>query len=150
MKKSISLRPELIQIADFQIIKGQVESPFEFDESKVDGHTFNARFLLGLKLEEKLVKADFEVNIKTTSRGEETQEEAKGHFHFVFIYEVANLEELVELTEDQRFEVSSSLGNALASISYSTSRGILMTRFNGTALSNFILPVINPNDLLEN
>jgi hypothetical protein len=42
-----------------------------------------------------------------------------------------------------------SLGNALASITYSTSRGILMTRFQGTALSDFILPVINPNNLLE-
>lgn len=150
MKNSINLKPELIQIADFQIIKGQIESPFEFNESKVEGHTFNARFLLGLKLAEKLVKADFEVNIETTSKEDEIQEEAKGHFHFVFIYEVANLEELVESKEDETLEVSSSLGNALASISYSTSRGILMTRFNGTALSHFILPVINPNHLLEN
>lgn len=150
MKNSINLKPELIQIADFQIIKGQIESPFEFDESKVEGHTFNTRFLLGLKLEEKLVKADFEVNIETTSKEDEMQEEAKGYFHFIFIYEVANLEELVESKEDETLEVSSSLGNALASISYSTSRGILMTRFNGTALSHFILPVINPNDLLEN
>jgi hypothetical protein len=41
------------------------------------------------------------------------------------------------------------LGNALASITYSTTRGILMTGFQGTALCNFILPVKDPDELLN-
>ncbi|MNY64312.1 hypothetical protein D3C86_2014030 [compost metagenome] len=50
---------------------------------------------------------------------------------------------------DETITIHPALGNALASITYSTSRGILMTRFQGTVLSDFILPVIDPNSLLE-
>ena len=51
--------------------------------------------------------------------------------------------------KEEEITIDANLGNALASISYATSRGILMTRFQGTALEDFILPVIDPNDLLE-
>ncbi|GAA4932791.1 hypothetical protein GCM10023314_01460 [Algibacter agarivorans] len=145
------LIPEKIEIFDFKIIKGQIESPFEFDNSLVKGHDFNLSFETAMNIEEKMVKADFIVSIKTQSEKNST-EEAQGNFHFVFIFHVENMEDLVEKNGKNNpddFKVDGALGNALASITYSTSRGILMTRFQGTSLENFILPVINPNDLLE-
>jgi len=51
------------------------------------------------------------------------------------------------LSGDHNFTLR-SLANAIASISYSTARGIIVSRFQGTALCDFILPVISPNDLL--
>ena len=141
------LRPNLIQLLRFQIIRGQIESPMEFQEDLVQGHSFSVDFDMSFQLKEKLVKADFKVEIQTT--GEEQVVEAKGQFHFVFLFQVGNLEELVQVAEQNKLQVSSELGNALASITYSTSRGILLTRFQGTGLESFILPVINPNELLE-
>ena len=93
-------------------------------------------------------KADFSVNVETKSK-EAYIEEAIGAFSFVYVFYVDNIEELTTLEKDLTVTLHPSLGNALASITYSTSRGILMTRFQGTALSDFILPVINPNNLLE-
>jgi hypothetical protein len=142
------LQPDKIEIVDFKIIKGQINSPFDFEIEKVEGHTFNVDFELGFNLEDKLVKADFSVNVETKSIEEEI-EEAVGAFSFVYVFYVDNIEELTTLEKDQTVALHPSLGNALASITYSTSRGILMTRFQGTALSDFILPVINPNNLLE-
>lgn len=144
------LIPEKIEIFDFKIIKGQIESPFEFDNSKVNGHDFSLSFDTAMNIEKKLVKADFTVSIKTKS-DIDVPEEAEGNFHFVFIFHVGNMDDLVDKSaeNDKELKVDSSLGNALASITYSTSRGILMTRFQGTSLENFILPVINPNDLLK-
>lgn len=142
------LQPEKIEIVDFKIIKGQINSPFDFEIEKVEGHTFNVDFELGFNLDDKLVKADFSVNVETKSK-EEDVEEAIGTFSFVYVFYVDNIEELTTLEKDQTVTLHQSLGNALASITYSTSRGILMTRFQGTALSDFILPVINPNNLLE-
>jgi hypothetical protein len=142
------LKPDKIEIVDFKIIKGQINSPFDFEIEKVEGHTFNVDFELGFNLEDKLVKADFLVNVETKSIEEEI-EEAVGAFSFVYVFYVDNIEELTTLEKDQTVALHPSLGNALASITYSTSRGILMTRFQGTALSDFILPVINPNNLLE-
>ena len=142
------LQPEKIEIVDFKIIKGQINSPFDFEIEKVEGHTFNVDFELGFNLDDKLVKADFSVNVETKSKKEDI-EEAIGAFSFVYVFYVDNIEELTTLEKDQTVTLHPSLGNALASITYSTSRGILMTRFQGTALSDFILPVINPNNLLE-
>ncbi|PZX92595.1 hypothetical protein DOS84_14130 [Flavobacterium aquariorum] len=142
------LHPEKIEIVDFKIIKGQINSPFDFENKKVEGHIFNVDFELGFNLEDKLARADFSVNVETKSNGD-TIEEAVGNFSFVYVFYVDNIEELTTVEKDEIITVHPALGNALASITYSTSRGILMTRFQGTVLSDFILPVINPNDLLE-
>lgn len=143
------LKPEKIDIIDFKIIKGAIENPFEFNSKKVKGHKFDLDLDLNFNLADRLAKADFKVEVESTSNGE-NDAEAKGAFHFVFIFHIENIDELVEEKEDKSLNVNGGLGNALASIAYSTSRGILMTRFQGTSLNDFILPVINPNDLLKN
>ena len=142
------LKPEKIEIVDFKIIRGQINSPFDFEEDKVQGHNFDVDFELGFNIPDKLIKADFSINVETNSEIEGT-EEATGAFSLVYVFHVDNMEELTKLEEDKTVTISAALGNALAAITYSTSRGILMTRFQGTALSNFILPVINPNKLTE-
>ncbi len=70
-------------------------------------------------------------------------------FHFVYVFHVENLQELAIPDENKGISLNGGLGNALASITYSTSRGILLTRLKGTGLENFILPVIDPNSLLK-
>ena len=142
------LKPEKIEIVDFKIIRGQINSPFDFEEDKVQGHNFDVDFELGFNIPDKLIKADFSINVETNSEIEGT-EEATGAFSLVYVFHVDNMAELTKLEEDKTVTISAALGSALAAITYSTSRGILMTRFQGTALSNFILPVINPNKLTE-
>lgn len=142
------LIPEKIEIVDFKILNGQINNPFDFQLDNVEGHNFNVDFELGFNISEKLVKADFNVFVETKSKKGQ-REEAKGTFHFAYVYHVENVEELTKIQEDNSIGLNAGLGNALASITYSTSRGILMTRFQGTALENFILPVIDPNQLLK-
>lgn len=48
------------------------------------------------------------------------------------------------------FKVHALLGATLLGISFSTARGIVMERTKGTPLAGFILPVINPSELLFN
>ena len=61
-----------------------------------------------------------------------------------------NLEELASSKKNKRLHLNPALTNAISSVTYSTSRGILLTRLQGTALQNFVLPIINPNNLLVN
>ena len=96
-----------------------------------------------------MIKADFSVEIKTESKGENAKE-VSGIFHLVFTYRLENLEELAKSDKNNLIELHPALSNALSSKTYSTSRGILLTRLQGTALQNFVLPVINPNKLLHN
>lgn len=141
--------PEKITLIEFKMIKGQVDTPENFDISKVVGHQLDNSLQLGFNLDDKLAKADFTVSVKTDSKGE-NESEATGNFHLIFIYRIENLEELVTSDRNQRLSLNPSLANALSSVTYSTSRGILLTRLQGTALQNFVLPIINPNKLLKN
>ena len=68
------LQPEKIEIVDFKIIKGQINSPFDFEEEKVQGHNFNVNFELGFNIPDKLIKADFSVNVETKSEKEDGEE----------------------------------------------------------------------------
>lgn len=141
--------PEKMALIDFKMIKGQVDTPEDFDISKVVGHQLDNSLQLGFNLDDKLAKADVVVSIKTDSKGE-NESEAIGNFHLIFIYQIENLEELATPEKNKRLNINPGLANALSSVTYSTSRGILLTRLQGTALQNFVLPIINPNKLLRN
>lgn len=142
------LQPEKIHIVKTTIVKCHIDSPFDFVVEKAKGHDFSTIFELGFNLEDKLVKADLKIEIATKSEGENL-EESKGSFHFVYVFHVENLEELAIPDKNYRIELNGGLGNALSSITYSTTRGILLARLKGTSLENFILPVVDPNKLLN-
>lgn len=139
--------PEKIALIEFKMIKGQVDTPERFDIGKVIGHQLDNALQLGFNLEDKLAKADFTVNIETSSKGG-NENEATGNFHLLFIYRIENIEELAAPAKNKNIDLHPALANALSSVTYSTSRGILLTRLQGTALQNFILPIINPNKLI--
>jgi hypothetical protein len=141
--------PEKILLTDFKMIKGQIETPEDFDISKVVRHKLDNSLQFSFNLDDKLAKVDFTVSLKTDSKGE-NDTEATGDFHLIFIYRIENLEELAEPETNNRLKLNPALANALSSITYSTSRGILLIRLQGTALQNFVLPVINPNKLVQN
>ena len=141
--------PEKISIVEFKMVKGQVDVPEDFDTSNVKGYHIDNAMQLGFNLQEKLVKVDFTIEIKTESEGQDIKE-ATGNFHLVFLYEVENLTDLAKPNDLKLIELHPGLANALSSVTYSTSRGILLTRLQGTALQNFVLPIINPNTLLHN
>ena len=147
MQANELFNPEKISILEYKYIKGQIDTPEDFNIEKVKGHDLENTLQLGFNLDDKLAKADFFFNIQTKSSSD-NQNEASGAFHLVFIYKIENIEELVSISKEGHLEVNSWLGNALASITYSTSRGILLTRLQGTVFQNFILPVINPDNLL--
>ncbi len=140
--------PHKIHLVKVDIIKCHIDSPFEFSPDKIKGHEFNMDFDLGFNLEDKLIKADFKLDVASKSEGGNI-EEATGKFNFTFIFNIENLNELAILEKDSHMNLNGNLGNALASITYSTTRGILFTRLKGTALENFILPVIDPNELIN-
>lgn len=139
------LIPEKIEMLHFTILSGSIDCPEDHSDKEVKNFEYNVDFELGYNLEELMVKTEFRFDVHTNSKN---QEEASGNFHFAYWLKVENLEELI-IEIDGEESISPQLGNALASITYSTSRGILMTRFQGTALSNFILPITDPNELLK-
>lgn len=141
-------KPENISMVEHKLVKGMVDVPEDFEPMHVMGHYVENALDLGFNIDEQLVKADFTIEIRTESQ-DLNKKEATGTFHLVFIYQVEGLNNLAKPRENRFIELNPALANALSSVTYSTSRGILLTRLQGTALQNFILPIINPNKLLH-
>ncbi|WP_163379449.1 hypothetical protein [Cyclobacterium sp. SYSU L10401] len=147
MTKKKSLDVSKLRLFQYEIIHASIKSSLEFEPQLVTGHEFNVNLDLNFDETNKVVLAKLDFTISTKSSKEVT--EAKGEFEMLFAFHVENLEELIERDEKDVLVVDAGLSNAIASVSYSTSRGILLTRFQGTALSGFILPIVNPNELLK-
>lgn len=137
-----------LSIEKFKIVRGKVKASFEFDDTKVKSYQTHMSFDVSFNTESKILKTDIGFSIETES--EISQGEARAKFNFVYMIHVENLEELIELDEEGNLEdVEHILMNSVASIAYSTSRGVLMTRFQGTAMEGYILPIVDPNEILE-
>ncbi len=143
-----AIQPDKIVIKEFRLIKGQLDSPYEFRITGIKSFDFKVDLGTGVNLVENLVKADFTIHVSTKSA--ENSIEATGSYHLVFIFFVELLNEHAVVLEDGTIDWNPYLANAIASITYSTSRGILWSRFQGTVMEDFILPVVDPNVLLQN
>jgi hypothetical protein len=144
-----SVQPDKLSIVDYKLLKGQIDTPDSFDQEKIDGFYTDNSLQLGFNLDDKLAKAVIVIQIRSNSECK-NEKEATGNFEFVYIFSIANLEELASKEEStDKLLIDPHLANTLASISYSTSRGILLTRLQGTVFENFILPVIDTSVLLK-
>lgn len=132
---------------EFRLVKGQIDSPFDFKVGDIKSFDFKVDFNTSFNLDEGLIKADFVIDVTTISN--EPATEAFCNYHFVFLFYLENLKEHAQLVENGEIDWNPYLANAIASISYSTSRGILIARFQGTVMKDFILPVVDPNALWD-
>lgn len=146
MSEKKPIDAQKILIREFKLRQSNIDCPDEFEVGNISSFNYNVNLNTGFNLEQKLIRADFSVNVSTISK-EQTQE-ATGSFHFVFMYYYEDLSDHATLKEDKSVGCNPYLANAIASITYSTSRGILLSRFQGTAMQSFILPVVDPNSLL--
>ena len=138
---------EKILFRDYKILNGTINTPDDFKYDSIEGFKQSLDFSNGFNIEKKLARADLIVKLITVSNTEQNESDAT--YHFVFVFEITNLDEMITKKEDGTIQVDKLIGNALASIAYGTTRGILITRLSGTPFQNFILPVIDPNQLLD-
>ena len=138
--------PNKVEIIDFKITKGRIDAPFEFDSTSIENFETTMSFHPSFDVENALVRVDMGFEITTNSTA--NQVEAKAEFNFVYIFKIENLRLLIEMNKKKIVSVNENLTLAIAAIAFSTSRGILMTRLQGTALENYILKIIAPEELL--
>jgi len=149
MSNNEELRPENIEIVHYRIQSGSLDNPDGFDDSTVTAYVSDASIELGFIPNEQLVRCDFKVQLKTNSEQLKT-EEATASFHIYFIFKIKNFNALVQVNEvNNSLKVHPWLSQSVASMTYSTCRGILLTRLQGTAFANFFLPAVAPAVLLE-
>lgn len=146
MTDKVIVNPELIHLSSVDILKARIDS--EFDALGVDATTFQftTSFQYGFNTEKKLVRCELE--IKIDKKNEEGRIIAESNFTISFVYHLENFEDAVEEKEGG-IVFNGAMSATLAGIAFSTTRGMLLTRFQGTTFRDFILPVIDPKKHLE-
>ena len=79
----------------------------------------------------------------------EIPNESAAHFVIDFHFEIKNLSNFYKLKEDEQPLFSGVLIATLLGLSFSTARGIIFEKLATTNLKDIILPVIDPNKLLQ-
>jgi hypothetical protein len=146
-KKNNAFPASSLHMIDVRIVEARMHSHDSFEEGIVNAFNPHCTLQMHWNPEEKLLRTGLQISVETESSP--SQPEAEGYYHFNFFYFVFNPTTWFYNGDDGELIIDAGLQEAVAAVSYSTARGILISRFQGTAFQRFILPIINPNDLLE-
>lgn len=141
-------KAEKLHIVDFKVVKGRIDCPFELTAEDIVAFNTELDYDLSYNFDDHLVKVDFSINI-TTQTKTLTPSQASGGFTFAFVFRVDNFKDLVVNDGKTKLTVDGNLVSTVITLAYSTARGVLLARFQGTVLDNFILPVIGSNELMK-
>ncbi|UII19275.1 hypothetical protein [Fulvivirga ligni] len=146
----VKVEPEKIHLLGIRVLK----SVFEADVSLIDSpqpiEKFNAgyRSESGFNLKENYQL--FRLFIKIQGLDDDKSVKIRAEYHIEFHFSIDNLSDFVTHEKNgDGFSVSSMLGATIAGISYSTARGMILDRTQTTDFNGVLLPVINPQKLLE-
>lgn len=142
----MSFKPELIQMVGFRVREGHLKH-FDVPTSKTKRYRFTVNNSLATVPEKKGVSVRFEVEIYQTNAKKEDL--ATARYVFEADYTVKNLSELLLEPEKPNSSIDKRLLISLVAITYSTVRGALITRLQGTQMDDFFLPVVDPVKLIN-
>lgn len=144
--KPNALIPDKIRIDKFYFQNGYIENSTDAVGQTPSSFQFQVGYDSGFDMQNNGASTQITVTITGVKDNNEIISKASYEIHFYFTIE--NFQDLIEVDpNDGQIKVFQGLGNALASVTYSTTRGLVLGRLQGTSLEKFIMPVINPNDL---
>jgi hypothetical protein len=147
MKEERKIDADKIHILAIKTLKGNIECLAEDDTNKISGHLFSFKLDTGLATESRLVGMKLLVDIKAIDK-QEKELTITGSYTHEMIFKIGNLDDFI-LKEEGKEKLDAGLGSTLASIIYSTVRGIIYNRTQGTSIGVVILPVVAPLKLME-
>ena len=141
------IKPELIRIFKVQVFKSVIETSPECLDNPIKPGNFRVGFSQNsaFNIELKSVRIRLEIVLEGIDQ-EEKPIGVSGNFGIEFHIHVDNFEDFIKEDEGVN-KINNLLLGTLLSIAYSTARGIVFDRTQGTHLNGVILPVIDPKVL---
>ena len=138
---------DLVQLEGIQVISATLDNKEGVKAIDKDSYeiAFHYELIPGISIRSKQIRITADYDIRAAKSGT-AEAIVTSKYRIAFLFSIANMEELVKL-EHPEIEVDEEMLSSIMNISYSTSRGILYTRYLGTVLDGFILPVIATADL---
>jgi len=143
-----------IQLLEARFNSIKIDDPLIISKftDRLDGyeHQFTHRNLINI--DKRLIKIVFTISILGITKNKISNRKIKGEFNIEFHFHVENLNQLIKtesVKKKKKLVMNQELGVTLVSVSYATARGMIINITKGTWLSNAILPMIKPNELLS-
>ena len=92
-------------------------------------------------LEKKIIRLDFTVDLYSISPN---SKKIRGTYTTEHLFLIQELQGYIDKSEE-KYQVNTELEDLLTDIAYSTIRGLIRQKFNGTHFAKFILPVKSPS-----
>ena len=152
MKNDRIIDSSKLHVLSIKTIKGNINAELYDEAVVIDGHQFNINIEDGFDFNKKIMGITIEVNIQAVNNvlGEVP---VTGSYTHEIIFEIDNLQDFIDTTienEITKYVMDASMAVIPISIAYSTIRGIIFNRTQGTPLGSVILPIIDPKEFLKN
>lgn len=144
------IAPEKIQIISIKLLSSNLHTTNDFlDKNRHTLSHVRIDYAQNSSFDVKSKQVRIILNIHLIALNKENKEIGlSGEYELDFIIHVQNFEEFLKKDKNDNFVIDSALGSTLMGIIYSTARGIILERTQGTFFNGVILPVINPNALM--
>lgn len=148
MKEGRIIEPEKIHIVNLQTQKGNIEGVAGNNKVNIKGHSYECIAGIGIDASKNLVGIELTIDIEAINESDEKLGISGSYTHEI-VFRVENLNDFLEIHEDGSAPSIDFLMNAtLTGIAFSTVRGIIFSRTQGTSLGTVILPVVDPKKIV--
>lgn len=151
MKTNLQLSPKKVQesnislrLSSLKILSFSVNNDSKLKSIK------NIIFSLGVKMKIDSNNNRVEVVVIVKVFSEKTKKTEIGEVITSNTFEVKNLKRHIKDSNENFNTIPFNLASSIVGISVSNTRGILITKAAGTILSDAIIPIINPSELIKN
>ncbi|MBO9595013.1 MAG: hypothetical protein J7599_19065 [Niabella sp.] len=144
MNEEVRVDADQIHILNVRTLQGNIDCDDAIDNNDVVTHAFAFELENAVDIERLVVAFKLKVEIQALNKKQE-QLPAKGSYTHEMVFKVDNL---AEFTSAEEKLLRADMGSVLVGILYSTIRGIIFTRTQGTPLNTVILPIIPPLRLM--
>lgn len=144
-----TVHPEMIEVLSIKVFKANIDATNDYLEMPVkpDGVSIELGQNTVFNLEKKNIRIRLIVKIEAT-KNESEKIGLSGEYGIEFHIHVENFSDFIVEKAGKKI-IDRKLGSTLTGIVYSTVRGIVYDQTSSTHFGGVILPVIDPNLLLE-
>jgi hypothetical protein len=148
MSQNMKIEPDKIHIVSIKTLSGSIntETAAEIKTDSVKAHKFNFNLDTGFSVKEKMIGLKLKIDINGVNAKNEEVGINASYTHEI-IFKVENLDDFIVLNDNKEPEIHWLLGSTIVSIAYSTLRGLIYSRTQGTPLNAVILPVVDPRKI---
>lgn len=140
---------DLVKVDNIVITNARIQNNTEITSLERNLYEFDITHSFGaaVGIEQKKMRVVFSCQVKTLNRETKSEIGINANFDIAFFFIVENLTELVG--NGPEFESNADLIISLSNIAYSTSRGIIFTRCQGTIMKSLMLPIMSTDKIIE-